>query len=923
MDINTAVTRPQAAQLSHPRAKPGKPAAKFTPPEYGGTTLRRQRLEQRVKQSLDGGAATVIVAPGGYGKTLLVATLCKDMQASGARVYWLHMDSDSTYEGLIQTLNAIVDANRTNEIQSDATELPAVQRKLIDAYLLDWLDFFRACECRFVLIFDDYEVITDLAIHQLIDRIITSSIPNLHVLVLTRAVPPLSTTLLRHRQQLCIIDSAEMSFTRDETASLLAAHLKQEASAEVINVVTQRTEGWPVIVQLVGMTLSRSDDSAEFLEHLSGRDIDVSMFLNDEILALQPVPLVEFLIRISALGRVCAPLCVAATGIPDAEQFIEATVAANLLLFPIDRAHTWFRLHPLFREYLRSRLSRRRDIDVAPILRAAAAWSDAENLPIDAINYALELSDHTLAVQLLLKYADLFILQTGSHSLFLRWMEKLRPTAGVDAFNLKYYQAWALAISLRTREAVRALSELEALYERDGGAAGDDEHAFKSSRIGIIKILLAVFTDRLVECSQMAQGWLRTYRAADPFDVCAINTALAAAACGTADFELAESSLRLARKASADGRSPYEDGWVGAIEGHLALSRGDYRSARTGLKRQFQIAKAALGNASSVLSTISLFLADACYALGDTAEAEQYLQFGLSHLHDHGLVETAAAGCRVIIRTTYKRDGFFDALEAGHRFERVAPHYPDRLVILINYEKTCLALRHGRLDLATQFSGFTTEKAAAFTLDAAADVDPLSQLVGALMRIRMLLHSGHTDAALKLSIAALALATLSKRVGYRVELLVLRARVERAAGRGRLARRTLVEACLEAMQAGLVSVIRDEGDHLTELLEEVHAAVLLHPDPAPAFLAAIWPAGRAADGVEQRLGADLEGIEELSAKEARLLKLLSSGSTNAEAAAQLFLSIKTVKWHLTRIYKKLGVSNITGALDKARRLKII
>jgi LuxR family transcriptional regulator, maltose regulon positive regulatory protein len=904
-----------------PRAKPGQPISRFSPPEYRGTTVRRPRLEQRVKDAIGQGAATIVVAPGGFGKTLLLSTLCRDIQSAGARVYWMHMDSDSTYEGLIQTLNTILDPDRAAGQRVANPAIQAPQRKVIDTYLLDWLDAFSTREHRFVLIFDDYEVIEDAAIHQLIDRIITSSIPNVHVVVLTRVMPPLSTTLLRHRQQLCTIDSSDLAFTREETATLLAAHLEVEAGSSVVDIVSLRTEGWPVIVQLVGMTLSRSDDSAEFLENLSGRDVDVSKFLNDEILSLHPPELVEFLIRISPLTKVSVPLCMAVTADPDAGRLIEATVAANLLLFPIDRNHTWFRLHPLFREYLRSRLATRRDINVESLYLSAVAWSEGQNLPIDAINYALELQDHTLAVGLLLKYADLFILQTGNHSLFLRWMEKLRPGPGVDAFNLKYYQAWALVISLRTLEGERALADLVELHRRDGGPPGQARAVSNESRIGIIEILLLIFTDRLAQCRRAAQAWLDTYRAADPFDTCAISTSLAVAACGTADFELAESSLRVARRASSDGRSPYEDSWVGAIEGHLAIARGDYRFARAVLERQFGIARSALGLSSSVLSTVSLFLSDVCYALGQTGDAQEYLQFGLSHLHDHGLIETAAAGCRVMLRTTARQSGFADALNASSRFEHIAQHYPARLLDHINHEKTCLALRHGRTDLAEQFSGFSRVRPWPITLEVAPDGDPLAPLVQAMTRIRVLLHSGQSGPAQELITAASMLAVQTRRLACRVELMLLRAQVERALGKTRLARRTLTEACLDAMRAGLVSVIRDEAHHLGALLDDVHAAVVSHPGCDAAFVSAIWPQRGASAGVNQPAAADDQAVAELSAKEARLLKLLSSGSTNAEAAAEMFLSIKTVKWYLSGIYRKLGVTNITGALDKARKLR--
>jgi DNA-binding CsgD family transcriptional regulator len=39
--------------------------------------------------------------------------------------------------------------------------------------------------------------------------------------------------------------------------------------------------------------------------------------------------------------------------------------------------------------------------------------------------------------------------------------------------------------------------------------------------------------------------------------------------------------------------------------------------------------------------------------------------------------------------------------------------------------------------------------------------------------------------------------------------------------------------------------------------------------------------------------------------------LVAAGRTNAQAAEELFLSVKTIQYHLTRIYSKLGINGRT------------
>ncbi|KUL67081.1 LuxR family transcriptional regulator [Streptomyces violaceusniger] len=55
----------------------------------------------------------------------------------------------------------------------------------------------------------------------------------------------------------------------------------------------------------------------------------------------------------------------------------------------------------------------------------------------------------------------------------------------------------------------------------------------------------------------------------------------------------------------------------------------------------------------------------------------------------------------------------------------------------------------------------------------------------------------------------------------------------------------------------------------------------------------------------------------LSGREREVLRLVGRGLTNAEIGAELFVSEATVKTHLLRSYRKLGVSDRTAAVMKA------
>jgi LuxR family maltose regulon positive regulatory protein len=64
-------------------------------------------------------------------------------------------------------------------------------------------------------------------------------------------------------------------------------------------------------------------------------------------------------------------------------------------------------------------------------------------------------------------------------------------------------------------------------------------------------------------------------------------------------------------------------------------------------------------------------------------------------------------------------------------------------------------------------------------------------------------------------------------------------------------------------------------------------------------------------------------IEPLSERELEILQLIAEGLTNPEIAAQLYLSLNTVKAHTRNIYGKLGVHNRTQAVSRARALGLL
>jgi LuxR family maltose regulon positive regulatory protein len=64
-------------------------------------------------------------------------------------------------------------------------------------------------------------------------------------------------------------------------------------------------------------------------------------------------------------------------------------------------------------------------------------------------------------------------------------------------------------------------------------------------------------------------------------------------------------------------------------------------------------------------------------------------------------------------------------------------------------------------------------------------------------------------------------------------------------------------------------------------------------------------------------------LEPLSEAELRVLRYLPSSMQGPEIAAELFVSVNTIRTHMRHLYAKLGVHRRTDAVDRARELGLL
>jgi LuxR family maltose regulon positive regulatory protein len=193
------------------------------------------------------------------------------------------------------------------------------------------------------------------------------------------------------------------------------------------------------------------------------------------------------------------------------------------------------------------------------------------------------------------------------------------------------------------------------------------------------------------------------------------------------------------------------------------------------------------------------------------------------------------------------------------------------------------------------------------------DEFPSSREPEYLLLLRLLLAQGEYDAALTLSERLLHKAENAKRMGRVIEILVLQALIFQGRKEIDLALGVLGKAISLAQPEGYTRVFLDEGEAMVKLLYQAKSH-RMGGEYVSELLSALGGDSKPELPPAQAL------IEPLSVREIEVLKLVEAGLSNQEIAAKLFISVATVKRHISNIYAKLDVKTRTQAVSFGKEL---
>lgn len=588
------------------------------------TYMPRPRLHQILDDGLGAGHRLILVsAPAGFGKTTMVSEWISQEQIDTAWVSLDEHDDDPTriLIYLISTLQT-VDPTLGDDLLSiiESPEPPQLETSF--TALLNQLD---ALSDPLLIVLDDFHLITSKSIHQSLEFFIENLPPHCHLMLLSRADPPLPLARLRARGQMTEVRAADLRFTAAEIVPFFKKVMQLEITPEQAQSLEARTEGWIAGLQMAALSLKGKSEIDEFITAFSGSHRFVLDYLTEEVFQTLPEELRNFVLNTAILDRFCGPLCEAVSGQQGGQDILEKLEEANLFLVPLDDERLWFRYHRLFADVMANRLQRINPGKISKLHLRAAQWFQEHDLPGEAVDHALAGGNYQTAAAIV-ESQSLELLKAGNLAMLSGWLSKFPPEIVASRPELGITSAWVhmlagrmenIEASLGTAEKnLHRLEETENLDQLRGQAAA-------------IRAYLAAHQENLDEALKMANLALELLPEDDLSVRCVVVFVLGGVHYMQQDMAGAFSAMQeAARLGMKSGNIHVAVPALNSI-GEVLLQQGNLAEAEKTLRQALQLGTSQSGKPSPISAGVQSALAELYIARGDLFSARQFAETGV------------------------------------------------------------------------------------------------------------------------------------------------------------------------------------------------------------------------------------------------------------------------------------------------------
>jgi LuxR family maltose regulon positive regulatory protein len=877
---------------------------KLQRPGLGRGLIARPRL---LEQLTPPSGLTLILAPAGYGKTTLLSTWLDTCSVPYA---WLSLDTSDDQLSVFVTY--VVAALRTIFPEVAENTVALLHGTVIppaEVIARSLLNDLAALQQDFILVLDDYHVIREQAIHELILELVQHQPRALHLVIASRNEPPLPLARLRARGHMAELRATDLRFTLEETDDFLRHGMALTLGEQTIADLTAKTEGWPAGLRLTALSLRRQQPPTRLIDNVLSNNRYVMDYLLNEVLAQLPISVQEYLIKTSILNRLCGPLGETVTGMTDrmfsGQYVLEWLERADLFLTPIDEQQYWYRCHHLFRQLLLHRLQELLGpAEIAALHLRASTWLAANGYLDEALQHALAAGDTRAAVQMVAQHHHQLINQ-GLWLQATRWLQMFPLQVIDEQPDLLLIEVWLLFLQQRIHEVPPLLDRIEAVLRQWPPAAAKDLQGEVDARWSAVYFWNGDVKRSMDSAEQAlanlpARRWyMRAYAH--------IFLGLAYVARG----DLAQAYATFNFSGEPDQSQPYQDFLTGVtcfVRWVAADLSGLMEAASQVLARTTR------SDHTEFVTWSQYHLGLGYYQRNDVSVAEEYLApLVMRPYASNGFCFLNSAVLLARIRQEQGRAE--DAQKIVEAMVSFALELGSaRLILYAQTFQAELALRQGRLEEAGQW---------------VAQYGPFSRtplpyvfappVVAVLIWLAQNTPASRQQARQLLSEMDEYFSAIHCSV-VRIQVLALQAMLDSAEGDERQALVTLEKAIALAEPGGFLRLFVDLGAVLKPLLTG-----LAQRDVSPTYInkiLAAFGAGAVLSGDGQREASISARLAPPSAvltnREQEVLALLAKRYTDKEIAGALSISLETVHTHVSRIGDKLEVRGRRAIVEAAQ-----
>lgn len=419
--------------------------------------IQRKRL-RNLGYSIISHHVTSVIAPAGYGKSVWISSLLKE--PDWPPTAWLSLDRHNSEPSsllyhLVHAIKKVLPEFGTQSLRT-MNSLEDVGR--------DWLITVSTLieeipqEHEIVLVLDDFHLIDQNSTVCNILEYLARWLPaGIHLVLISRNSLPLNLYREQFSGELLEVRSDQLLFSVEEARELIFL-LGLEPGEKDINMIHQCTEGWPVVLRLLGMYLKQSGgDIKEILSALKQKDADLYTYLSNELLDSLPNELHNFLLDSSLLPYLQSELCNAALQCIDSDTNIRHLHSLGILSRITGETMTW-RLHHLMGEFLEQKVMRLRPPDyIVSVRRRAAAFLEHKRDIDRALEQVAACADWHTAVGLIHAHGDKYFLESGRLDALHSWICRLPEKIVSCDYWILYFKGMSI-LHIHPEQALDTLS---------------------------------------------------------------------------------------------------------------------------------------------------------------------------------------------------------------------------------------------------------------------------------------------------------------------------------------------------------------------------------------------------------------------------------------------------------------------------------